>query len=147
MISINSKYLMAVYIVTGIAALILTSLQLPTYMGSGFIEGTILFWQDAIINSNPAGKFLLIDISLLTFVCCVWMFIEGRRENVKFLYAYLLGGIFIGISVAFPLFMAARELRVASNNGGASTYQIKKLDFYVLSLMLIGSIVIGIALA
>ena len=44
------------------------------------------------------------------------MVIEARRVGVKFVWAYILGGFLIAISVAFPLFLIARELRLEKSD-------------------------------
>ena len=40
------------------------------------------------------------------------MVIEARKHGVRFVWAYILGGLAIAISVTFPLFLIAREVRV-----------------------------------
>lgn len=40
------------------------------------------------------------------------MVIEARKHGVKFVWLYILGGFVTAISVTFPLFLIARELKV-----------------------------------
>ena len=40
------------------------------------------------------------------------MVVEARKHGVKFVWLYILGGFAIAISVTFPLFLIAREMRV-----------------------------------
>jgi hypothetical protein len=40
------------------------------------------------------------------------MVVEARKHGVKFVWLYILGGFAIAISVAFPLFLIAREMRI-----------------------------------
>jgi uncharacterized protein DUF2834 len=42
----------------------------------------------------------------------ILMVIEARKHEVRFVWAYIAGGLAIAISVTFPLFLIARELRV-----------------------------------
>ncbi len=41
------------------------------------------------------------------------MVAEGRKHGVRFVWLYLIGGVATAISVTFPLFLLARELRIA----------------------------------
>ena len=40
------------------------------------------------------------------------MVVEARKHGVRFVWAYIAGALTIAISVTFPLFLIARELRV-----------------------------------
>ena len=42
----------------------------------------------------------------------IFMVVEARKHGVRFVWAYIAGGLTIAISVTFPLFLIARELRV-----------------------------------
>jgi hypothetical protein len=44
------------------------------------------------------------------------MVIEARKHNVRFVWAYIVGGILVAISVTFPLFLIARELRMRTSD-------------------------------
>ncbi|WP_339676559.1 DUF2834 domain-containing protein [uncultured Zhongshania sp.] len=129
---VKTKLLVSLYFVIALLALLTTWIHLPAYLGSGIVEANIQFWKDALFNANPAGKFLVIDVLFLAFACNVWMIIEGRRLGVKYIYAYIAGGVLIAISVAFPLFMAARELKRASHESPLELYKIKVVDVLVL---------------
>ena len=77
----------------------------------------------------------MVDILFLAFACNVWMFIEARRLGVKYVYGYIVVGVVVAISVAFPLFLAAREWRLASLDSSSSRYELKLVD--VISLVII----------
>jgi hypothetical protein len=44
------------------------------------------------------------------------MVIEARKHGVKFVWLYIVGGFAIAISVTFPLFLIARELRMGTSD-------------------------------
>ncbi|WP_373092008.1 DUF2834 domain-containing protein [Zhongshania sp.] len=137
--ALQTKVLVAVYLLTAVVALLMTWVHVPAYLGSGFADANIQFWNDALFNANPAGKFLAVDVLFLAFACNVWMFIEARRIGVKYVYVYVIAGIVVAISVAFPLFMAARELRVAAMDKHFTGDKIKAVDVVTLvALFLIG---------
>jgi len=110
---IQSNVLIAIYLVVSALALFFTWSHIPEYLGHGFIEANKAFWIDALINTNSAGKFLAIDILFLAFACNVWMYIEGRRIGIKYIIIYIIVGVLVAISVAFPLFLAVREAKLA----------------------------------
>ena len=47
-----------------------------------------------------------------SFAAAVWMVIEARKHQIRFVWAYILAFPLVDVSVAFPLFLIARELRI-----------------------------------
>jgi mannose/fructose/N-acetylgalactosamine-specific phosphotransferase system component IIC len=46
----------------------------------------------------------------------ILMVAEARKHGVKYVWAYFLVGAVTAISVTFPLFLIARELRIAKTD-------------------------------
>jgi hypothetical protein len=105
----SSKVLCAVYGVIAIAALIATWSQNVAYLHkpSGFVD----FWVATKVN--PASRSITVDIVLFGLAATILMVIEARKHGVKFVWAYIIGGFLVAISVTFPLFLIARELRIS----------------------------------
>jgi hypothetical protein len=105
----SSKVLCAAYGVIAIAALIATWSQNIACLDkpSGFFD----FWVATKVN--PASRSITVDIALFLLAAAILMVIEARKHNVKFVWAYIIGGFLIAISVTFPLFLIAREIRVS----------------------------------
>jgi hypothetical protein len=105
----SSKVLCLVYAVIAVAALIATWSQNIAYLDRG---GQFLtaFWEDTKVN--PASRSVAVDLGLFLLAAAILMVIEARRHDVKFVWVYILGGFVTAISVTFPLFLLARELRV-----------------------------------
>jgi hypothetical protein len=53
---------------------------------------------------------------LLALTAVIMMVIEARRHAVKFVWLYVALGFATAISVAFPLFLIARELRTGGSD-------------------------------
>jgi hypothetical protein len=105
----TSKALCAVYAVISIAALIATWSQNAAYFDN---PGRFLvdFLNDSKVT--PASRSLTVDIVLFFLAAAILMVVEARKHGVKFVWLYILGGFAIAISVTFPLFLIAREMRV-----------------------------------
>jgi len=123
----SSKVLCAVYGVIAVAALIATWSQNAAYFDNpgGFL---LEFLNDSKIT--PAARSLAVDITLFFLAAGILMVIEARKHGVRFVWAYILGGFAIAISVTFPLFLIARELRV----GRTETTRLGATDTVLLGL-------------
>jgi hypothetical protein len=72
----------------------------------------LTFWRDAKII--PASRSITADVLVFGLAAIILMVTEGRKHNVRFVWAYVAGGFLVAISVAFPLFLIARELRMGA---------------------------------
>jgi hypothetical protein len=104
-----SKALCAVYAIISLAALIATWSQ-----NAAYFDNPGRFLVDFINDSKvtPASRSLTVDIVLFFLAAGILMVVEARKHGVKFVWLYILGGFAIAISVAFPLFLIAREMRI-----------------------------------
>jgi uncharacterized protein DUF2834 len=109
-LSRSGKALCALYVALAVVALVATwsfNLQffaLPDNGGLiGFVRGGY---------ANPAAASLSNDLFLLGAACTVFMFTESRRLGIRFVWVYVILSFVVAISVMFPLFMVARQLRL-----------------------------------
>jgi hypothetical protein len=123
-----SKVLCAVYAVIAAVALIATWSQNAAYFDDpgGFL---LDFLNDSKVT--PASRSLSADIVLFFLAAGILMVIEARKHGVKYVWAYIAGGFAIAISVTFPLFLIARELRV----GRSQTTRLGAVDLVLLALL------------
>lgn len=105
--------LCAVYASIALLALIATWTQNLAYFGSAadFLPALGRFVEDT--KANPAARSITVDIGFFFLAAAVFMVIEARKHGVRFVWAYIAGGLFVAISVTFPLFLIARELKLA----------------------------------
>ena len=104
----SRKLLCAAYAVIALVALVATwSQNLLFFNGGGSFFG---FFE--ALKVNPSSRSITVDITLFLLAAAILMVIEARKHGVKFVWAYILGGFLVAISVAFPLFLIARELRL-----------------------------------
>jgi hypothetical protein len=124
---VSRKVLCAVYVAIALVALIATWSQNILFLNGG---GSFLgFWEAT--KANPASRSITVDIALLLLSVAILMVIESRRVGVKYVWAYILAGFLIAISVAFPLFLLARELRLEKSDAT----QLNNRDSLLLGLL------------
>jgi uncharacterized protein DUF2834 len=80
-----------------------------TWSGLAFIEACF---------ANHAAASISIDILLFGLAAMVFMKVEAKRLGIRFLWVYIVLSFLIAVSVMFPLFMIARQLRIAATNDG-----------------------------
>ena len=78
----------------------------------GFVMATARFWPDTF--ATPASRSITIDLFLFFAAAAVFMVLEARRLGIRWVWAYVVLGVLIAISVTFPLFLIARERRLAA---------------------------------
>lgn len=112
-----SRRLCLVYGALSVIALIACWKQNFAYFGGGgMIEGNVRFWSDALIN--PAARSVTVDLFLFATAVAIWMLLEARRLAIRGVWIYVFAGILVGISVTAPLFLIARERRLAARGEG-----------------------------
>jgi hypothetical protein len=66
----------------------------------------------AAVSATPGGRSFSADLALVFLSAAIFMVSEARRRGIRFVWAYIVLGALIAISVTFPLFLIARELRI-----------------------------------
>nr|WP_090344204.1 DUF2834 domain-containing protein [Mycolicibacterium malmesburyense]CRL75519.1 hypothetical protein CPGR_03604 [Mycolicibacterium malmesburyense] len=105
----TTKALCAAYGVIAVVALIATWSQNLAYLdrGADFLR---VFWEDTKVN--PASRSITADIALFLLAAVIFMVYEARKHGIRFVWVYVIASFFVAISVTFPLFLLARELRI-----------------------------------
>ena len=106
----SSQILCAVYALIAVAALYGTWSENLAYTNPA-TAGT-QFLTD--LRVNPATRSISIDLSLFLLAAAIWMVREARRIGLRFVWAYVVFAFLVAISVTFPLYLLAREVRMAS---------------------------------
>lgn len=63
---------------------------------------------------NYATSSLTNDLLIVAVAAVVLMIAEARRLGVRYVWAYVAASFLIAISVSFPLFLIARQLKLAT---------------------------------
>jgi hypothetical protein len=106
---VTTRVLCGGYAAIALIALIATWSQNVAYLGdpAGFVTDFV-----ADLSATPASRSFSADLLLVSAAASVLMVSEARRHRIRFVWAYIVLGVLIAISVTFPLFLIARELRL-----------------------------------
>lgn len=124
-----AKIRCGVYAAIALAALVATWSQNLAYNGGD--RPLSRFLPDTAVT--PASRSITADILLLLLAAVFLMVLEARRHNVPFVWAYIAGAFLIAISVTFPLFLIARERRLAAE--GSATPRLSAVDTALLTAL------------
>jgi hypothetical protein len=131
----TSLRLCVLYAVIAVLALLGTWHQNLHYVlgSSGFVDANLAFWKATV--ANPASISITVDLFLFGLAATIWMIIEARRLQLRFVWLYVLFGLLVAISVTFPLFMIARERRLAASLPNATAGSLSAIDVVLLAGM------------
>ncbi|MGH8461545.1 MAG: DUF2834 domain-containing protein [Stenotrophobium sp.] len=139
--SVSRKFLCVVYALIGLLALVATWSHNAAYLGEGFVAGNLHFWQDTLMN--PASTSITLDLFFLGLALNIWMILEARRIGLRFVWLYILAGLLIAISVAFPAFMIRREFLLTARDPQPYSSGLKAGDIF--GLLILATITLAFA--
>lgn len=140
--SVQQRWLIGFYAHVAVIALIATWGQNLTYFWqSGEMSALNQFLPD--LRVNPAARSIAVDIGLFLLAASAFMVVEARRLGVRFVWLYILLGFLVAISVTFPLFMIAREMRIAAAPDAPAKWSLTATD--TAGLALVTAAVIGLS--
>src|SRR5512142_1506006 len=120
----SRKVLCAVYGAIAVAGLIATWIHIGPYLHSP-ADFFVTFWGDAKVNS--ASRVVTVEALMLSASVAILTITEGRKYHVRWVWLYVVGSL-IAVSMAFPLFLIARELRM----GGSEAPHLRTVDTILL---------------
>jgi hypothetical protein len=111
----------AIFVVLGAAALLLTWPHAFDWMGDG---GNILnpvdFFGDAI-DAGGTAAFLSIDMAIAWVVFMIWVVGDAPRIGMRRRTGWLFVALsYIGVSMAFPVYLVVRERHLARQTEAAA---------------------------
>jgi hypothetical protein len=107
----RGTFLCVIYALIAVAALISTWSQNLAFMALRDNGGIAGFIRAAFVN--PAAASLGYDILFFALAAFVWMVVEAQRLGLRFVWLYIVLSCLIAVSVIFPLFLIARQRRLA----------------------------------
>jgi len=130
--STSQKVRCGVYALFAAIGLVVTWTQSIAYTHGSFIDYQRDFWTDT--KATAASRTMTAELLVVGAAIIILCVTEGRRWGVRFVWLYALGSLLIGVSVGVPLFLIARERRMAAVDAPPTT----PADSVLLTLLCIG---------
>ena len=130
------------YVMVSVVALMATWSQNVAYFKGG--RGAMAFLTFMVdTKANPASRSITVDIGFFLLAACAFMVVEARRLRIRFVWLYIAFAFVIAISVTFPLFMVAREIRTASTDATETSWSLTPSD--LIGLTVVAAAVVGLS--
>ena len=107
----SEKFLCMLYAFLAVFALIATWSNNLAFLSMPQ-NRNIWSWYHALY-ANHAVASITNDLFLLAIVVCIFIIIEGRRLQMRYIWWYVLLSGPSAISFTFPLFLIARQIKIA----------------------------------
>jgi len=101
------------YLILCIAGFVLPYSQFVPWVRGHGLDAPLFIHE---LFSNRIGGFFGLDVIVSAFVLIPFIFAEGRRLNMKQLWAPVVGTLFVGVSFGLPLFLLMREPHLKQPN-------------------------------
>jgi hypothetical protein len=113
----TDKTLCAVYGLTSAGALVGTWSHNIAFMRETGGFSALEFIRAS--NANHAAASISVDLLFFCLAAFVLIVVEARRLRIRHVWVYILLSLTIAVSVMFPLFLIARQRRLADDAGAA----------------------------
>ena len=97
------------YLIGAILGAILPLSQLFPFLATHGFAVPLLFQQ---LFQNHVSAFFGLDVIVSSFVLWMFVFSEGRRRGMRYLWVYVICNLAVGVSLALPLFLFFRERKL-----------------------------------
>lgn len=123
------------YGLVALTALIMTWSQNLLYFTGANPAGMGQYLQD--LKVNGAARSFTVDLGLFLAAAVLLMVVEARRLGVRFVWVYVVLSFAVAISVTFPAFLIAREMRLAKIDATPPGVRLSALDVGGLAIVTI----------
>ena len=113
----SEKFLCAVYAVIAVVALFATWVNNIAFMRDPE-NWQLSSWYNALYANYLAASFIN-DLFALGIAVCVFIVVEGMRLKIRYYWLYILLSGPTAISFTFPLFLIARQIKIAQQRATA----------------------------
>lgn len=107
------KIICGLYAGIAIIALVATWSNNIAFMLEPENQNTLSFLR--ALYANGATASITNDLLLYALAGCIFMALEGRRLYMNHVWVYILLSLLIAVSVMFPLFLIARQIKMSQH--------------------------------
>ena len=98
-----------IYLVLSIVGFILPYSQFVPFITNNSLD-LFLFWSQ--LFANQISSTFALDVFVSSVVFWIFVFKEGKRLQMKFLWLYVVFNLTVGLSFALPLFLLKRSQNI-----------------------------------
>ena len=98
------------YLILCVLGTVLPCSQLFPFLAQHGFNVPLLIEQ---LFANRISGFFGLDVMVSSVVLWAFVLIEGRRQQMKHLWIYIVCNLAVGVSLGLPLFLYIRERRIA----------------------------------
>jgi hypothetical protein len=109
--------LKSIYLVLCVVGVVLPYWQFVPWVAANGLQLPLLFQQ---LFSNRIGGFFGMDVLVSSVVLVVWLRAESARTQMRGRWLPVLALVTVGVSLALPLFLYMRELKLEQSPGEIS---------------------------
>ncbi|MDJ0571645.1 MAG: DUF2834 domain-containing protein [Pleurocapsa sp. MO_192.B19] len=99
----------SVYFILSIIGLVLPYSKFISFIAANGLD-LQLFWTQ--LFANQISSFFALDLLISVVVFWIFVFREGTKLQMKFLWLYIVLDLLIGLSFALPLFLFVRSRKI-----------------------------------
>jgi len=103
------------YLIAAIVGTILPLSQLIPFLAQFGLDVSLFFSQ---LFQNYVSSFFGMDVIISSFILWLFIFSEGKRQQMKNLWVYVVCNLVVGVSLALPLFLYFRERKLGVETAG-----------------------------
>ena len=97
------------YLALCVLGTLLPYMQIVPFLRDHGLDIDLFFTQ---LFSTRVGGFFGMDVIVSSAVLWVFVFVDGRRLQMRHLWAPILANLAVGVSLGLPLFLYMREVRL-----------------------------------
>ena len=98
------------YLALFILGTVLPCSQLLPFLREHGLNVSLMIAQ---LFANPISGFFGLDVIVSSLVLWVLVVTEGRRQQMRHLWVYIICSLLVGVSLGLPLFLYMRERKLA----------------------------------
>lgn len=103
------------YLIVALLGAVLPLWQFIPFLSEHGLDLPLFYKQ---LFQNNVSAFFAMDVIVSSMALWLFVFWEGRRRRMKNLWLYVVCNLAVGVSLALPLFLFARERKLNAESRG-----------------------------
>ena len=112
----TERFMKAIYLLLCVIGTILPLSQFVPWLMDNGLNSALLINE---ISASRISSFAWLDVIVSAVVVLLFVLVEGRRLGVRNLWAPFVAMFTVGVSLALPLFLLLRQIRLEQRSNNA----------------------------